>query len=103
MIKPGPVVHNMWAMWPQSVEPAAIDAKLVESDSGDNLSPKYAPDNTAPAAIGIERFKPIATPIRATPMVPAEPHDVPVQVDTKAVSKNAETQKYDGSIYFKPQ
>ena len=68
-----------------------MEARLVESDNGDNLSPKYAPETTAPAAIGKERFKPMATPIKATPTVPAEPQDVPVQVEVIAVSKKADT------------
>ena len=44
-------------------------AKFVVSLRGDNLSPKYAPEMTAPATIptGISRARPI--PIKAIPTV----------------------------------
>ena len=79
-----------------------MGAKFVVSESGDILSPKYAPDTTAPATIGSGAPSPEAIPIKATPMVPAEPHDVPVQMDTIAVTRNAVTIKNDGFIIFKP-
>ena len=39
------------------------------SERGDNLSPKYAPDITAPAAIPSETPRTFAIPIRAIPTV----------------------------------
>src|SRR5699024_318258 len=44
-------------------------AKFVVSLNGDNLSPKYAPDNIAPAVIPKGMFKASAIPIKAIPTV----------------------------------
>ncbi len=44
----------------------------------------------APAAIAKGIFNPIATPIIAIPIVPIDPHDVPVQTEIRAPRKNAE-------------
>ena len=73
--------------------PAAIGARLVVSDNGDNLSPKKAPDTTAPAVAGKDTPRPPAIPIIATPIVPAAPHEVPVIVDNSADNINAVTSK----------
>ena len=48
--KLGAVVRTMWRMWANSSEPATAGARLVVSESGDILSPKYAPETMAPAA-----------------------------------------------------
>ena len=48
------------------------------SESGDILSPKYAPEMMAPAAIAGDCPRPIDTPISATPKVPATVHELPV-------------------------
>lgn len=53
--------------------PVAAEAMFVVSDNGDNLSPKYAPATTAPAVAAKFASNPIATPIKATPTVPANP------------------------------
>ena len=53
-------------------------AILVVSDSGDILSPKYAPERTAPATRGKGNPSPAPIPIKAMPMVPEVPHEVPV-------------------------
>jgi len=66
------------------VEPAARGARLVVSDRGDILSPKYEPPTTAPAVMGRESPSPWAMMTRTTPMVPMDPQDVPVQVDITA-------------------
>ena len=71
--------------------PAAIGAKLVVSESGDNLSPKNAPETTAPAVAGNDTPSPPAIPIMATPIVPADPQDVPVTIASIADDKNAVT------------
>ena len=64
--------------WVNTSVPAMAGAKLVVSDSGDILSPKKAPEITAPAVIGAGIPSPAAIPISAIPMVPAVPQDVPV-------------------------
>ena len=58
--------------------PAIAGARFVVSERGDILSPKYEPEIIAPAAIGAGIPSPVATPISATPIVPAVPHEVPV-------------------------
>lgn len=67
--------------------PAAMALMFVVSDSGDILSP----ETTAPAVTARETSIAAATPMRATPMVPAEPHEVPVKVETTAVVAKAGT------------
>ena len=64
------------------VAPAMAGARLVVSESGDILSPKYAPDTTAPAVIAGGKPSAVPTPISATPMEPAVDQDDPVAKDT---------------------
>ena len=59
-------------------------ARLVVSESGDILSPKYAPEMTAPAVIGAERPMIWAMPINARPIVPAVVHELPIETATRA-------------------
>ena len=42
------------------------------------MSPKYAPEITAPAVILGDRPRPVAIPINATPNVPATVHELPI-------------------------
>ena len=72
------------------------------SESGDILSPKYAPETTAPAVI--TSGKPRATPIpmSATPMEPAVDQDEPVANDTMEQSKQAVNKKMLGEITLIP-
>jgi hypothetical protein len=51
---------------------------LVVSDSGDILSPKYAPEITAPAVIAGSNDSPWAIPINATPIVAAVVQELPI-------------------------
>ena len=46
-------------------------ARLVVSERGETLSPKYAPDTMAPAVIASDIPIPLAIPIKATPTVAA--------------------------------
>jgi hypothetical protein len=55
------------------------------------LSPKYAPETTAPAVIGSDAPMATAMPMSATPIVPADPHGVPVASDITHVARNAVT------------
>jgi len=79
----GIVVHVMWRMWVKRSVPAIAGARFVVSERGDILSPKYAPEITAPAAIPGFRFCATAMPMSATPTVPAVVHELPVASDTK--------------------
>ena len=72
------------------------------SDSGDILSPKYAPEIIAPAAIGAGIPSPDATPISATPTVPAVVHEEPVARDTTEQRITVATRKILGDSTFRP-
>ena len=67
--------------WNRSV-PATAGARLVVSESGDILSPKYAPEMMIPAVRGAGTPSPKAIPMRAIPTVPDVPHEVPVARET---------------------
>ena len=59
-------------------------ARFVVSDKGEILSPKYAPDTTAPAVMGNDISIPVATPINATPTVAAVVQELPILIATTA-------------------
>ena len=75
---------------------------MVVSESGDILSPKYAPDTIAPAVIAGLIPRPIPTPMRATPMVPAVPHEVPVASETIQQSRQPANRKIVGLSTISP-
>ena len=64
--------------------PTIRGTRIVVSDSGVILSPKYAPQMTAPAAIGCDTPMTLAIPMNATPSVPAVVHELPVTMPTMA-------------------
>ena len=74
----GPVVQTICRICVKRSVPVTAGARLVVSDKGDILSPKYAPEMIAPAVIAGERSSPIDTPINATPSVPATVQELPV-------------------------
>ena len=85
MVKAIPVIANAvrdTGIIPRTWSITSISAIAAErtqlSESGESLSPKYAPERTAPAVTGAGT--PIAEPIPiiAIPAVPTVPHDVPV-------------------------
>ena len=63
MTKLGIVVYIVSDMVNKSV-PAIAGARFVVSDRGDILSPKYAPDITAPAVRPFEISKALPIPIK---------------------------------------
>ena len=71
--------------------PAMAGAKFVVSDRGLILSPKYAPEITAPAVIGRLKDSPKAIPIKATPIVPMVPQDEPVATEVMEQIKTVAT------------
>ena len=77
-IMEGPVVQTICRICVKRSVPVTAGARLVVSDKGDILSPKYAPEMIAPAVIAGERSSPIDTPINATPSVPATVQELPV-------------------------
>ncbi len=82
--------------------PARAGAMFVVSDKGDILSPKYAPDRTAPATIGNGNPRPAPTPIRATPIVPVVPQLVPVASDVSAQMIRVAGRKIEGDRMVNP-
>ena len=75
----GTVVYIMEPMWSYRGVPDISAATLVVSDRGDILSPKKAPEQTAPAISGAEMPILVPTPNKAKPMVAIEPKEVPVK------------------------
>lgn len=73
-----------------------------ESLSGEILSPKNAPTQTAPAAASTGTPRPSATPIQATPTVAKVPQDVPAKVLIKVQRIQATGKKSSGVITFMP-
>ena len=81
----GPAVQNMFRMCSPVVRPpTSCGTRIVVSESGVILSPKYAPQMTAPAAIASETPSTFAIPTNATPSVPAVVHELPVTMPTIA-------------------
>ena len=82
--------------------PDIDDAITVVSDSGEILSPKYAPDMMAPAIM--PSLKPCALPIpmSATPMVAMVVHELPIITDMNAQMMHAVTRKILGEIICTP-
>lgn len=63
----GPVEMSAWRMPSISGTSHTVAVMTGESDSGETLSPKNAPVQTAPAAAGSGTPRPCATPMQATP------------------------------------
>ncbi len=82
--------------------PAIAGARLVVSDNGDILSPKYAPDNTAPATMpkGIPIAWPI--PIKAIPTVAEVVQELPVAIEIMAQMTTVAGRNIVGFNIFKP-
>ena len=84
-----------------SISAIAADRTQL-SDKGDSLSPKYAPDRTAPAVIGAGIPSAAPIPIIAIPEVPTVPQDVPVAIDVIAHNISVASRNIEGCITFKP-
>ena len=102
IVKLGTVVQSMCRMWVKRSVPAIAGARFVVSDSGDILSPKYAPEITAPAASPMFSSCAVAMPIRATPTVPAVVQELPVASETKAQIAHAAAKKTLGVSRARP-
>ena len=82
--------------------PDADDARIVVSDKGDILSPKYAPEIIAPAVQddGMDNASPI--PKSATPIVATVVQELPVTTLTIAHITQVLTRKNCGDIICMP-
>src|SRR5699024_7360673 len=83
-IAAGIVVHHICLICSYKSLQAVIGAIFVVSDKGDRLALKYALATIAPAVVGRLASMPVAIHIDATPIVPADPHDVPETIDITA-------------------
>ena len=89
----GNVVNIIYLICEYKSVPEIAEARLVVSLSGDILSPKYAPEITAPALIPgfILNAEPIAT--KAIPIVAEVIYELPAVNDTNAVIINVNGKK----------
>lgn len=62
--------------------------KSAEVETGEHLSPKYAPERIAPPQIAGDTPMALPTLMQMTPMVAAVPIDVPVRTETSAQREN---------------
>ena len=85
----GTVVHIKFLICANKSVSEIDDAKFVESDNGELLSPKIAPDNTAPATNAGSKPIAVPTPIKATPTVASVVNADPIIEPTIAVTKTA--------------
>ena len=78
-----------------------LQSKSKLDESGEVLSPKYAPEKIAPP--NIPKLIPAAFPIiiRGIPTALTVPKEVPISIDIKLVIKNAHNINKLGFTYFK--
>ncbi len=93
----------MCLMWGKSELPAMAGARFVVSERGESLSPKQAPETTAPATMPAGIPKPMPMPVRAIPTVPAVPQEVPVARDTIQQITKVAARNTPGERICRPQ
>src|SRR5690606_34873677 len=98
----GTVVGIMFLMCENRSVPVTAGARLVVSDSGETLSPKKAPETTAPAVQYIGMPKPAPMPISARPTVPTVPQEVPSDRETIEQRIIAAARKISGERITRP-
>ncbi len=98
----GTVVMIIYLIWLNKSEPETAAAKLVVSLNGDILSPKYAPEITAPAIIPTSKPKAFPMPIKAIPIVADVDQLLPVAKATMALIITHEGRKNEALIILKP-
>ena len=91
-IKAGMVDHIIFLIWSKRSVSATAEARLVESDRGDILSPKTAPEIIAPAVKAGLMPKVLPIPKRAIPTV-----DTVVKQDPMARPTKEQTRKTEGT------
>ena len=98
----GPVVQHIARIcWKRSV-PETAGARFVVSESGDILSPAYAPETMTPTVSGAGMPSPIAMPSSAMPTVPDVPHEVPVASETIEQMTSVAKRNIDGERIDRP-
>ena len=101
-MKDGMVDHIMFLMWANKSLPAIAEARLVESDSGDILSPKTAPEIIEPATKA--GLIPIAWPTAksANPIVEMVVKPLPIETPTSEQTRKVEGTNHRALIILKP-
>ena len=89
-------------MWSNRSTLLTDDARTVVSDSGEILSPKYAPEIIAPAVMASGKPSALPIPRSATPTVAMVVQDDPVSTDTSAQSTHAVRRNTLGLIILTP-
>ena len=98
----GIVVHIIFLMWAKRSEPATAEAKLVESESGDILSPKTAPEMIAPAVNAGLTPNVAPIPKRARPTVETVVKPLPMAKPTSEQTMKTDGTKNLALIKWKP-
>ena len=98
----GTVVIIIYLIWSNKFDPATAAAKFVVSLRGDILSPKYAPDITAPATTPTSKPSALPIPINAIPIVADVDQLLPVAMATIALIITHAGRKKDAFIILKP-
>ena len=102
IIKVGNVVYIIYLIWVYKSVPEIAEARFVVSLKGDILSPKYAPEITAPAVMLGGMLKALPTDTSATPIVAEVMYELPAVKETIAVITSVNGKKTDGSIKLIP-
>lgn len=95
--------HIKFLICANNSDSAMAEAKFVESDSGDVLSPKIAPEMIAPATNA--GLKPIVVPIpnRAIPIVEMIVNALPMEVPMMAQTRKTDGTNHCAEIKWKPK
>lgn len=94
-IKEGIVDHIIFLIWAKRSLPAIAEARLVESESGDILSPKTAPEMIAPATSAGLALSATPIPNKAIPIVEIVVKPLPMDRPTKEQTMNVDGTKID--------
>ena len=102
MIIVGTVVRVKYLIWVNRSDPEIAGARFVVSLKGDNLSPKYAPEIIAPAAIPVGIPIALDIPMSAIPTVADVVQLLPVAKDIIAHITTQDGKKTEGWRIFNP-
>ena len=102
IISDGMVVNSKYRMCEKIGLPVTDAAKTVVSESGETLSPKYAPEMIAPAIQPVSKPCASPIPIKAIPIVAMVVQELPVITDTIQQIRLVDTKKKLGWMIWIP-
>lgn len=102
IINDGMVVNSKYRMCEKIGLPVTDAAKTVVSESGETLSPKYAPEMIAPAIQPVSKPCASPIPIKAIPIVAMVVQELPVITDTIQQIRQVDTKKKLGWMIWIP-